>query len=62
MKDFLILMQTLAGRFHVDIERPENDTSQGFSEVRHFGFGNKVYVTSWSSNGLSIMIQDCKNK
>ena len=21
------LMQTLAGRFHVDVERPENDTS-----------------------------------
>ena len=36
------LMQTLAGRFHIDVERPENDTSQGFSEVRKSGFGGKV--------------------
>ena len=36
----------LAGRFHVDIERPENDTSQSFSEVRYFGFGSKVHVAS----------------
>ena len=33
------LMQTLAGRFHIDVERPENDTSQGFSEIRWCGFG-----------------------
>ena len=27
------LMQTLAGRFHVAVESPENDTSLGFSEI-----------------------------
>ena len=40
------LMQTLAVRFHIDVERPENDISQGFSEVRKCGFGGKVHVKS----------------
>ena len=44
MIDFL--MQSLAGRFHIDVERPENDTSQGFSEARKCGFGGKVHVKS----------------
>ena len=54
------LMQTLAGRFHIDVERPENDTSQGFSEVRKRGFGGKVHVESMLSKCFELEQQRVK--